>query len=225
MSLIEIENKKKSDDASFWGLVVRIVVTIVLDAAAIWLITGLVNNEDFVLATALGIVTFIINIILLRNKTYPLRWMSIGIFFMCMFSIYPILFTVYVAFTNFGDGHLLDKEQAIAQIEKERYLPEGGTTYSWTAFRAETGEYALWLKDSQGVGYLAVPGQPLQQLSSGESPVGEFDDNGIPKEIAGYARLNAITLAASGAEDELRDILFGSETDGVKIASSQTAIL
>ena len=223
MSLIEIENKKKSDDASFWGLVVRILVTIVLDAAAIWLIAGLVNNEDFVLATALGIVTFIINIILLRNKTYPLRWMSIGIFFMCMFSIYPILFTVYVAFTNFGDGHLLDKEQAIAQIEKERYLPEGGTSYSWTAFRSEAGEYVLWLKDSQGVGYLAVPGQPLQQLSSGESPVGDFDDNGIPKEITGYARLNAITLAASGAEDELKDILFGSETDGVKIASSQTA--
>jgi ABC-type sugar transport system permease subunit len=225
MSLIEFPNKEKKDSStdSILGLVLRIVVTVVFDLAVIWFVANLINNEDYVLATVLSIVAVLISVILLRNKAYPLRWMSIGIFFMCMFSIYPILFTIFVAFTNFGDGHLLDKEQAIAQIEKERYLPEGGTTFSWTAFRNEAGDYALWLKNSEGVGFLAVPNEPLQQLGPGEGPIGEVDDNGIPTEIAGYTRLNAITLAASGAEDELREILFGTETDGVKIASSQTA--
>lgn len=211
------------------GFIARILVTIVLDAAAIWFVSRFINNEDYVLAAALSVVAIILSIIMLRHKTYPLRWMSIGIFFMFMFSIYPILFTIYVAFTNFGDGHLLDKDQAISQIERVRYLPEGGTTYTWTAYRSlegdqsEFGEYALWIKDREGVGYLALPGQPLQQLASGQAPIGEFDNNGIPREIAGYERLNSITLAASGAEAELRGILFGSETDGVQIASSQTA--
>lgn len=211
------------------GFITRILVTIVLDAAAIWFVSRLITNEDYVLAAALSIVAIIISIIMLRHKAYPLRWMSIGIFFMFMFSIYPILFTVYVAFTNFGDGHLLDKDQAITQIRRVRYVPEGGTSFTWTAFRAldgdqnEFGEYALWLKDREGVGYLALPGQPLQRLGPGEGLAGEFDRNGIPLEIAGYERLNAITLAASGADAELREIVFGSDTDGVQIASAQTA--
>lgn len=225
MSLIRVESEEKNAAAtgSLLGLILRIVVTAVFDIAIFWFVSRLVTNEDYVLAAALTIVTLIVNVIMLRYKTYPLRWMSIGIFFMCMFSIYPILFTIYVAFTNFGDGHLLDKEQAIAQIQRERYLPEGGTSYSWTAFRSPEGNFALWLRDSEGIGYLAVPGEPLQQLGPSEGPIGEFDGNGIPTEIEGYERLNAITLAASGAEDELREILFGGETDGVKIASSQTA--
>ena len=32
---------------------------------------------------------------------------------MALFVVYPILFTVYISFTNYGDGHLLTKQQAI----------------------------------------------------------------------------------------------------------------
>ena len=227
MTVVQLKGDGNEDAAassgSLIGLIARIIAALIFDAGAIWFIINFFNNEAYFLAIALSLVTIAITGILLFNKAYPLRWMTIGLFFMGMFSIYPIVFTIYVAFTNFGDGHLLEKEQAIAQIERDRYLPEGGTTYSWTAFRSESGDYLLWLKDAEGQSYLAIPGEPLSQPGPGEGIVGEFDDNGVPVTIEGYQRLNPITLAASGAQEDLTDILFGTDTDGVKIASSQTA--
>ena len=61
---------------------------------------------------------------------------------------YPILFTVYVSFTNYGTGHLVTKQIAIEQIESQVYLPADAVIYTWTAFQnPTTGEYMLWMTD------------------------------------------------------------------------------
>ena len=102
------------------------------------------------LAVVLGMITIMINLIFLIPSAYPFRWMAIGFSFLILFVIYPIVFTIYVAFTNYGDGHLLTKEQAIPLIEKATYLPENAKTYSWTAYKSLSNEYALWLVDPDG---------------------------------------------------------------------------
>ena len=86
------------------------------------------------------------------KKAYPFRWMVVGLVLMALFTIYPILFTVWVAFTNYGEGHLITKQQAIDQLLDQRYLPATGTAYSWTAFKSDAGDYALWLIDPDGEG-------------------------------------------------------------------------
>ena len=68
-----------------------------------------------------------------------------------MFTIYPIFFTIWVSFTNYGEGHLITKTQAIDQILKAKYLPETGLAYTWTAFKTPDGVYALWLEDRTGM--------------------------------------------------------------------------
>ncbi|MCK7479346.1 MAG: hypothetical protein M0C28_19795 [Candidatus Moduliflexus flocculans] len=56
--------------------------------------------------------------------------------FLILFTIYPMFFTIYVAFTNYGDGHLLTKEQAIPLIEKAGLsCLKTGKSYSWTALQ------------------------------------------------------------------------------------------
>jgi ABC-type sugar transport system permease subunit len=74
-----------------------------------------------------------VNVVLLSQKAYPIRWMVVGLVLMALFTIYPIFFTVWVSFTNYGEGHLITQEQAVEQILKEKYLPEAGKAYSWTA--------------------------------------------------------------------------------------------
>jgi ABC-type sugar transport system permease subunit len=150
---------------------------------------------------------------------YPLRWMLIGLVLMVLFAIWPILLTVFVAFTNYGDGHLLSKVQSIEQLEKERFLPEGGLAYSWTGYRNESGEYALWLQNPAGESFFAIPGTPLIPASEAEG-VGELDENGIPTEIEGYTRLNALQVAS---DQTISQIQFGSEEDGVQIRSAREA--
>ncbi len=198
----------------------RLAFLIALDAAAIWFLARVVSLGYYPLAAATFVVLVAVNIILLRRTAYPIRWMVVGLVLMAMFTIYPILFTIWVSFTNYGEGHLITKEQAINQILREKYLPEMGRAYSWTAFKSAEGEYRLWLQDEEGNGYLAVPGEPLTQPQPGEAGLGEFDAQGVPETMAGYNRLNTI-LATT--DQNLPDILFGEAGSTIQIRSPREA--
>ena len=199
---------------------VRLAILIAVDGVVAWFVNRLFSLGYLPLAAGILVITLFVNFVLLRREAYPIRWMVVGLVFMALFTIYPILFTVWVAFTNYGEGHFVTKEQAIDQILKENYLPETGLAYTWTAFKSPEGDYALWLKDVEGNGYLAVPGEPVAQPESGELGVGEFDDGGIPETIEGYQRLNAI-LAAT--DQNLTEILFGEEGKTIQVRSPSEA--
>jgi ABC-type sugar transport system permease subunit len=200
--------------------ILRLAILIAVDASVIWFINRLFSLGYLPLAAAILVITIFVNIVLLRQEAYPIRWMVVGLVFMALFTIYPILFTVWVAFTNYGEGHFITKEQAVDQILKEKYLPETGKAYTWTAFRSPEGEYALWLLDAEGNGYLARPGELFTQPQPGELGIGEFDDQGIPESIEGYQKLNAI-LAAT--DQNLTEILFGEEGRTIQVRSPSEA--
>jgi len=206
---------------SVLGMVVRLVLLAAIDAFAIWFILNLIADGVVVLAVAVGLLTFFINVVVLRSDAYPIRWMLIGLVLMAMFAIYPILFTVFIAFTNFGDGHLFTKHQAIEQLEKAKYLPEGGSAYTWTSFRSETGEFVLWLQGEDGSQLLAFPDQPIVDGVPGESGVGQLDGDGVPETIEGYERLNRLSVVRY--IDTLGGITFGTEEEPVQIRSLDEA--
>ena len=74
----------------------------------------------------IALITIFLNVVFLREGMYPLRWMAIGLSLMTLLTVYPILYTVWIAFTNYGDGHLLTKQQSIETLEQRVYLPETG---------------------------------------------------------------------------------------------------
>lgn len=199
---------------------VRLTILIVLDAAVIWFLIRLVSLGYYPLAAAILAILIFVNVVLLRQEAYPVRWMVVGLVLMALFTIYPILFTVWVSFTNYGESHLITKEQAIDQLTRQKYLPEAGKAYSWTAFKSPDGEYALWLKDMEGNGYLALPGEPLTQPQPGEMGIGKLDDRGVPEMIEGYQRLNAIRAAT---DSNLTEILFGEEGTTIQVRSPSEA--
>ena len=199
---------------------IRLALLIILDTFVIWLLTKLAALGYFPLAAAILVISIFVNIVILRKEAYPIRWMVAGLILMGLFTIYPIIFTVWVAFTNYGEGHLITKQQAIDQLLNEKYLPEAGMAYTWTAFRSPEGEYALWLRDTAGNGYLAKPGEPLTQPLPGEAGIGELDDKGIPITIEGYDRLNPF-LAAT--DKNLTEILFGEAGKTIQVRSPMEA--
>ncbi len=202
------------------GYILRLVTLLVSDGFLIWFGYKQAQLGNFTLVVIVGLVGMFISAVFLFNRAYPLRWMAPGLGLMIMFSVYPNFLTLYVGFTNYGDGHLLSKELAIEQIQKARYLPEGGEAFTWTAFKSEAGEYALWLQDVDGVGYLAFEGQPIVQAQPGEMGIGEFDSSGIPESIAGYERLNALMAVA---DPNLSEIKFGDEENAIQIQSPSRA--
>ncbi|MBN2001927.1 MAG: ABC transporter permease subunit [Anaerolineae bacterium] len=211
---------KTSPMALTLSQLMRFVLLIVGDVAIIWFLGKLVALGYYPLAITILIIALFVNFVLVRQRAYPLRWMVFGLVLMALFTIYPILFTIWVSSTNYGEGHLITKEQALAQILKAKYLPESGKAYSWTAFKSTEGDYALWVIDADGNGYLAKVGEPLAQPQPGEMGVGELDKKGVPETIEGYQRLSTIVAST---DKNLTEIQFGEQGKAIQVRSPSEA--
>lgn len=95
-----------SSEESAFSKLIRFIFIALFDLGAIWFIRGAVIDGFLQLAVVLGIIALMLNLIFLLPSAYPFRWMAIGLSFLILFVIYPIVFTVYVAFTNYGDGQI-----------------------------------------------------------------------------------------------------------------------
>ncbi len=218
------DRKLSAPTSSVGQIAGRLLVLAVIDTFAVWFLFQLFSDGFIWLAVAVIVLTIFLNIVFFREQAYPFRWMAIGLVLMTLFAIYPIIFTIYVAFTNYGDGHILTRQQAIRQLENTTYLPEGGADFTWTAYVRQTAggpEFALWLQGADGTTYLARPNEPLLIVSPGEEGVGELDENGIPVGIEGYDRLNRLSVVrfvtALGA------LTFGDEELAVKVRNLDSA--
>ncbi len=212
--------KRKSPTVTIKGMLLRLLLLAVFDAGAIWLIVSMMQDGLWPLAGMLTLITIFVNIVLLREGMYPLRWMVIGLSLLALLSVYPILYTVWIAFTNYGDGHLLTEQQSLEQLAKVNYLPETGASFTWTAFQDTEGEYALWLQDAEGNSYVVFPGEPMEPVQD-ITQFGELDENGIPLTVTGYtrlARLQTVTLL-----DQLAAIQFGAGQEAVSIRNLDSA--
>lgn len=193
----------------------------VVAVAALWLITTLLRDGLLPLASAVSGITVFLVLVYVRRRFSPLRWLAVGIALALIFTLYPLLYTVYLSVTNMGSGHLMSKQQAISRLEAQTYLAADSNSYGWTAFQAPDGSIALWLIPDQGAGLLAKPGEPIQALNPGEGGVGELDENGVPVSIDGYERLplNRVVPMIS----QLSTIDFGEPPDTVRISSLRVA--
>jgi ABC-type sugar transport system permease subunit len=198
----------------------RLIGLAIIDAFAIWLLYLLIRDGVWSLAVILTVVTVFLNAVNITDRAYPMRWMSPAFVIIIMMVLYPIVFTVYTAFTNYSDGHLLYKATAITRIGQDTFLPEGGVTYGWTAYRSPEGEIVLALVDEAGQTYLARPSEPLQPISAGEA--GPLDENGFPESLEGYTRLEVRDVLPI-LDSQLAPLEFGEEPNTIKISSIREA--
>lgn len=221
-SLVETPvSEKATSSTPLVPRLLKIALLVIMDALVAWFILKLASLGYYPLVALFVIITLAVNIIVLKKEVYPLRWMVVGLVLMAMFTIYPIFFTIWVAFTNYGESHLITKQQAIDQLINEKYMPAAGNAYTWTAFQSEKGDYALWLIDAKGDGYLVKTDEAITQLKPGEAGIGTLDGKGIPQTIEGYKRLNPF-LAAT--DKNLPNVLFlGEEGKTIQIRSSVEA--
>jgi arabinogalactan oligomer / maltooligosaccharide transport system permease protein len=195
--------------ASLLSWLARLGGLALIDAVAIYLLYNMVRDGVWELGIVLAIVTVLLNLVFLREDLYPLRWISPGLALLIVIVIYPILFTIYTAFTNYGDGHLLTKPVAIRQIESQMYLPEDGTVYNWTAFLSPDGQYLLWLEAPDTGEKLIVRPNTPPEPTAGE----------IPDTIDGYRQLSPVERLRHTAN--LVNLEFGAGPDIFRVSERQ----
>ncbi len=197
------------------GQILKILGLAIIDAFGLLIFYSFFFGGQTALAIVIAVITIGINIVAFVPGLYPLRWMSPGIAMMILLVIYPLLYTISVAFTNYSDGHLYSKDEAIALHGRATFIPEDAPTYTFVAFvnKADDTDFALWLTREGPDGsevIFAKEGEPLEIMPGLEPEP--------PEEYEGYRPIERRELI--GALPALQVSVFGEEPETVSIISA-----
>lgn len=131
------------------GLAVKYALLSLSNALAIWAIYVLITRHHWVAVALLAAATLLIDVIYLAQRyTLPAKFLIPGTIFLVGFQLFPIVYTVEVAFTDYGTGHIGTKTAAIQQIEVTSLEPPAnGKIYTMAAARDASGKLVVILQD------------------------------------------------------------------------------
>ncbi len=198
------------------GWWVRFFGLALLDGIVVALIPSLVDRGATVALISIVVGALGLNYVFLSARAMPFRWLAPGMVFLVLMMLWPIIFTVWVALTNWSTGNFITKDQAIDRLTKggsylmeseesqlvELYLYRDPSLTSATdpladlklLVRTETGEYYYGsprLRDS------AAAEEPTLDCCN---PTGAADS---PLGAAGLADLSAVDADGDGIPETI----------------------
>ena len=202
------------------GLVVKIALLGLVLAVAIFAAFPLIEQgQRLGLALVVG-VTALLFWIYLSPRRIPAKYLIPGTLFLLAFQVFPVLYTMSTAFTNFGDAHRGSKEDAIRAIEGASITKvEGSTDYRLaiaTTGDPATGDIVFLLSDPETQASQLGTSDGLEPLPADGL---QFSPEGNITEAPGYTILTI--GAAGGREEDLADFSVPT-ADGAIVAAGLT---
>lgn len=192
---------------------IKLALLMVFNAFLLILSYSFFYDDNIGLSIVFFLIFVLINATIFLPSLSPIRWMVPGLALIIFLVLYPIVYTVLVSFTNYGDGHLLSKAQSIDLIQERRYVPDDAITYNWEAYQNEAGEYGLWLTrevdDGIETAFAREGGSAIEILDdAAEEPPSEFD---------GFTQLDR--AGRTQALQALSETIFGEGEDTAQIVN------
>ena len=149
------------------------------------------------------------------RKNVPLKYLFPGLVFLVLLQIWPIAYTVATAFTNYGDGHTLSKQESIdaAIAQSVREVP-GAARYKLSVAVKEgqdvkLGDLNFLLTDPEGKTFVG-DATGLKELTEGV----EKNEAGKITRAAGYTVLTPVQV--NQRQDVQQFAVPTSEGNGIK---------
>ncbi|MDU1418779.1 MAG: ABC transporter permease subunit [Cutibacterium avidum] len=135
---------------SLWAWIIKIALLGVLDAIAIYGVMTAIAHGSTLMAIGVGAIAVIITLIYLPpNRMLPAKYLAPGIVFMLIFSVGVMAYTIYVGFTNYGDGHNGSRDDAVAAIQRNNQERVPNAPVYDSAVAEQDGTLALIVIDPQ----------------------------------------------------------------------------
>lgn len=149
-------------------LLVKLLALGLVDALALYAVFVLALHEQWVVLVIVAAVTALVNWIYFSRRKLPAKYLTPGVIFLVVFQVFVLLYTGYVAFTNYGTGHNGSKEQAVSSLmasSLERV--EDSPAYPVTVVE-RGGELGLLVTDPEGEALVGTNEEPLTEASGAE---------------------------------------------------------
>ena len=142
-----------------------------LGVGMFWVATLMFINGDLVFAVGMTFLAGVVLYVYLNPRIYVGRYVFPGLAAIGVFTLFPLLYSIYISFTNYGDGHMLTLERATQYHLSRTYLDEAGV-YDFELHPAEGDSYRLVFRrdDEKFVSEPIV----LGDIGEGERPVFEM---------------------------------------------------
>lgn len=168
---------------SLWAWITKIALLGILDAIAVYGVMTAIAHSSPLMAIVIAAVAIIVTVIYLPpNRMLPAKYLAPGIIFMVIFSVGVMAYTIYVGFTNYGDGHNGSRDDAVAAIQRnhQERVPNAPAYNSSVA--EKDGKLALIVIDpgTKKV-HAGTPNQPLEPVEGAE-----LNSLGKIKNLPGY---------------------------------------
>jgi arabinogalactan oligomer/maltooligosaccharide transport system permease protein len=182
------------------GFILKLLFLAAVNGLAIVAFPAMIDQEWWFGIAAVVVTTLAIDYVYLSRRTIPLKYLVPGTIFALVFQVIPVLYSGYIAFTNFGTGNILTQEQAIDNAEARFSSVPESTQFSLTVLAADAGEgeLALLLEDGNGDLFLGTEADGLSPVSEDQIT---RDDNGRVARVDAYTALALRDLA--DRQDEL----------------------
>ncbi|NNC13422.1 ABC transporter permease subunit [Planctomonas sp. JC2975] len=168
------------------GLIAKIVLLGLLDAIAVWAVFVMAGLSMWIPISIVVVITGAINWIYLgRGKRLPAKYLTPGVIFLLVFQVFVVLYSGYIAFTNYSDGHNGSKADAIASISANglKRIPNS-PAYPVNIVERGSQLYLLTTDPKDGAALLGTTGHPLEVVKNAT-----FDGDKAVK-APGYRTLN-----------------------------------
>jgi ABC-type sugar transport system permease subunit len=150
-------------------LLLKLVLLGILDAVAVYAVLVLASFGQWIVAVVVVAVAALVNWIYFSRRRLPAKYLTPGIIFLVLFQVFVLVYTGYIAFTNYGTGHNGSKEQAVSSLmASSLQRVEDSPTYPVTVVD-QLGTLGLLVTDPDGDAYVGTNDQPLEPVDA------EFD--------------------------------------------------
>jgi arabinogalactan oligomer / maltooligosaccharide transport system permease protein len=212
------------------GTVVKYVALALVNALALWALPTLVAAQAWTFLVFLVVATAVIDWAYIGRRNLPAKYLVPGTIFLVAFQIYPVLYTGYLAFTNYGTGNNLTREQAIEGIQAGNLIvPPDAVRYVVVPYEGPDGEPALLLTDPDGNQFLGTAETfvPFEEAGEGYTQLNlrdvqdrqaEFQELRIPTEdgeVGLETFSSAVRRVARYQYDEAADTMTDTTTGDV----------
>jgi arabinogalactan oligomer/maltooligosaccharide transport system permease protein len=175
------------------GFLVKMLLMAIVDALGVYVVMAAWGEGSLGIMWSMVVLLIAANYVYFAKRTLPMKYILPGLLFLLVYQIYVVGYTGYVAFTNYGDGHNSDKQDAIeALLAQNEHRVEGSATYPLVV-----------VSDGDELGFaVLVDGQV--KAGTAEQPLEVVADavvtGGAITEVPGYELVDRQTILARQAE-------------------------